>query len=284
VVIGTLAVIGAERRAPAAASGARPVLAAVAGGVVVALAVAGASQWRPLNTAPEPPTDGLRVAASNIRMGFGLSGRLTVAEQAEALRALRPNVIVMSEIDRAWLLNGGHDDLRLIADRLGMSFVWAPAADEVWGDALLTNLPVTSVRNHVLPTGGPTGAQALEVGLRWKNRTVTVIATHLQPPKDWEPLDQVRALADIARAAPKPTIVAGDLNLQPGEPAWNALLEGGLTDALAAARPFITIPSPGEPKQIDHILHSGGFTATDPANPDAPWSDHRPIAVTLVAA
>jgi endonuclease/exonuclease/phosphatase family metal-dependent hydrolase len=284
IVIGALAVIGAERRAPAAASGSRTVLAAVAGGVVVALAVAGASQWRPLNTAPEPPTDGLRVAAYNIRMGFGLSGRLTVAEQAEALRALRPNVIVMSEIDRAWLLNGGHDDLRLIADRLGMSFVWAPAADEVWGDALLTNLPVTSVRNHVLPKGGPTGAQALEVGLRWKNRTVTVIATHLQPPKDWEPLDQVRALADIARAAPKPTIVAGDLNLQPGEPAWNALLEGGLTDALAAARPFITIPSPGEPKQIDHILHSGGFTATDPANPDVPWSDHRPIAVTLVAA
>jgi endonuclease/exonuclease/phosphatase family metal-dependent hydrolase len=235
-------------------------------------------------TPPEPAGTGLRVAAYNIRMGFGLGGRLNVAEQADALRALRPDVIVMSEIDRAWLLNGGHDDLRLIADRLGLRFVWAPAADEVWGDALLTNLPITSVRNHVLPAGGPTGAQALEVGLRWHNRDVTVIATHLQPPKDWQPLDQVRALADVVRAAPKPTILAGDLNLQPGDPAWDVLLAAGLTDALAAARPFITIPSPGDPQQIDQILFTNGFTAGDPANPDLPWSDHRPIAATLMPA
>ena len=188
-----------------------------------------------------------------------------MAEQADALRGLDPDVIVMSEIDRAWLLNGGHDDLRLIASRLGLQFVWAPAADEMWGDALLTNLPITSVRNHVLPRGGPTGAQALEVGLRWNDRDITVISTHLQPPKNWEPLDQVEALADIVRAAPKPAILAGDLNLQPGEPAWNALLAAGLTDAMAAVRPFNTIPTPGDPQQIDQILFTDGFTpATRP--------------------
>ena len=131
----------------------------------------------------------------------------------EVLRELRPHVIALSEVDRAWFLNGGHDDLRLIAESLGLRMIWAPAADEVWGDALLTNLPVTSVRNHVLVQGGPTGAQALGVGLRWNGRDITVIATHLQPPSGWEPLDQVEQLADIVRAAPKPTVVAGDLNL-----------------------------------------------------------------------
>jgi endonuclease/exonuclease/phosphatase family metal-dependent hydrolase len=81
-----------------------------------------------------------------------------------------------------------------------MRAVWAPAGDEVWGDALLTDLPVTSVRNRPLVKGGPTGAQALEVDLRKDGRDITVIATHTQPPEDWKSLAQAEQLAGIARA------------------------------------------------------------------------------------
>jgi endonuclease/exonuclease/phosphatase family metal-dependent hydrolase len=264
---------------------ARPVVAALAGPVVAAVAAALVPVWRPAPVPPEPPAQGLRIAAYNIRMGFGVAGTLTLREQVEVLRELRPHVIALSEVDRAWFLNGGHDDLRLIAESLGLRMIWAPAADEVWGDALLTNLPVTSVRNHVLVRGGPTGAQALEVGLRWAGREVTVIATHLQPPSNWEPLDQVEQLADVVRAAPKPVVVAGDLNLEPGEPAWDVLVAAGLVDAFADHRPFVTIPSVrDEDAQIDHILTTPGFRFVDPANPDVPHSDHRPVAVTLVPA
>jgi endonuclease/exonuclease/phosphatase family metal-dependent hydrolase len=94
-----------------------------------------------------------------------------------------------------------------------------------------------------LVKGGPTGAEALQVGLRWNGQVITVIATHLQPPTDWQPLDQVEQLADIVRAAPKPTVVAGDMNLEPGDPAWDAILGAGLVDAFAAVRPFNTGPS-----------------------------------------
>jgi endonuclease/exonuclease/phosphatase family metal-dependent hydrolase len=264
---------------------ARPVVAALAGAVVAAVAAALVPVWRPAPVPPEPPAQGLRIAAYNIRMGFGVAGTLTLREQVEVLRELRPHVIALSEVDRAWFLNGGHDDLRLIAESLGLRMIWAPAADEVWGDALLTNLPVTSVRNHVLVRGGPTGAQALEVGLRWAGRDITVIATHLQPPAGWEPLDQVEQLADIVRSAPKPVVVAGDLNLEPGEPAWDVLMAAGLADAFADHRPFVTIPSVrDEDAQIDHILTTPGFRFVDPANPDVPHSDHRPVAVTLVPA
>jgi endonuclease/exonuclease/phosphatase family metal-dependent hydrolase len=261
---------------------ARPAVAALAGAVVAAVAVALVPVWRPAPVPPVPPADGLRIAAYNIRMGFGLAGTLTLRQQTEVLRELRPHVIALSEVDRAWFLNGGHDDLRLIAESLGLRVIWAPAADEVWGDALLTNLPVTSVRNHVLVQGGPTGAQALEVGLRWSGGEITVIATHLQPPSGWEPLDQVEQLADIVRAAPKPTVVAGDLNLEPGEPAWDVLVSAGLVDAFAGVRPFVTSPSPGDEEQIDHILTTDGFRYVDPANPDVPHSDHRAVAVTLL--
>jgi endonuclease/exonuclease/phosphatase family metal-dependent hydrolase len=280
LVVALLAALGVHRRE--SVRSAQPALAALAGAVVAAVAVALVPVWRPAAVPPAPPGEGLRIAAYNVRMGFGLAGTLTLREQTEVLRELRPHVIALSEVDRAWFLNGGHDDLRLIAESLGLRMIWAPAADEVWGDALLTNLPVTSVRNHVLVQGGPTGAQALEVGLRWNGRDITVIATHLQPPSGWEPLDQVEQLADIVRAAPKPTVVAGDLNLEPGEPAWDALISAGLVDAFAGVRPFVTSPSPGDEEQIDHILTTPGFRYADPANPDVPHSDHRPIAITLL--
>jgi endonuclease/exonuclease/phosphatase family metal-dependent hydrolase len=279
-VLALLSFLGTGSAAPVRL---RPVaLRAVTGAVVAALAAAAVPWWRAAPNPPVPPDEGLRIASYNIRMGFGLAGTMTVARQAQTLRDLHAQVIALSEVDRAWFLNGGHDDLRLIAEALGMRMYWAPAADEVWGDALLTNLPVTSVRNHPLVQGGPTGAQALEVRLRWENRDVTVIATHLQPPSDWEPLDQVEPLAGIVRAAPKPVVVAGDLNLEPGEPAWDALVAAGLDDAFAAVRPFVTSPSPKKEEQIDHILATPGFRFVDPAHPDVPYSDHRPVAVTLL--
>ncbi|MBG0831129.1 endonuclease/exonuclease/phosphatase family protein [Planomonospora sp. ID67723] len=257
-----------------------PVAALAAAGLVAAVPL-----WRGPVPSWEPAGEGLRVAAYNIRMGYGEPGRLSLEQQADTLRRMRPHVVVLSEADRGWLLNGGHDGVRLIAERLGMRFVWAPAADEVWGDAILTNLPVTSVRNHVLVQGGPTGAQALEVGLRWGDREITLIGTHLQPPPGWRELDQVEQLAGIVREAAKehPVIVAGDLNIEPPDPAWRVLLEAGLTDPIAPVRPFNTIPSPGgSVEQIDHVLVTPGFTGRDQANVNVHHSDHRPIAVTLV--
>ncbi|WP_329519633.1 endonuclease/exonuclease/phosphatase family protein [Spirillospora sp. NBC_01491] len=274
---------GADARDEAAGGGLD--LRVPAAAVVAALLVAAVPLWRDSGPRWRPVDDGLRIAAYNVRMGYGMNGTMTVTRQAAALRALRPHVVVLGEVDRAWLLNGGRDQLRLIADRLGMRAVWAPAGDEVWGDALLTDLPVTSVRNRPLVKGGPTGAQALEVGLRKDGRDITVIATHTQPPEDWKSLAQAEQLAGIARAAAqggRPVVLTGDLNLQPGDRAWEVLLGAGLTDAMASVRPALTFPAlPKSTKQLDHVLVTPDLVPSDPAIPDVPHSDHRPIAVTL---
>ncbi|WP_446218972.1 endonuclease/exonuclease/phosphatase family protein [Micromonospora sp. IBHARD004] len=49
---------------------------------------------------------GVRVVAYNIRMGFGLDGRLDLDGLARAVTGSRPDVVVLSEVDRGWLLNG----------------------------------------------------------------------------------------------------------------------------------------------------------------------------------
>jgi len=283
VTAAIIAVVGlAGGAAPTRISLPRVTVPAVSFLLIAVVSAAVAPLWQTTSPSPSPSDDGLRVAAYNIRMGFDLDGRLALDQQADILAAQRPHVIALSEVDRGWFLNGGHDDLRRLAERLDMEFLWAPVDGNHWGDALLTNLPVQRVEQHRLVAGGPTGAGALEVELLWQDRPVTVISTHLQPPPDWQPLDQAEQLADIVRQAAErtPVVVAGDLNLEPDSPPWHVLLAAGLVDPVAADRPFPSIPG-DSPQQIDHILVTADFTVVDAVNPDVPHSDHRPIAMTL---
>ncbi|MFI7605576.1 endonuclease/exonuclease/phosphatase family protein [Micromonospora sp. NPDC049366] len=256
--------------------------------VVAALALLG-----PLGGADEGPLDDSRgeppaeltVVAYNIRMGFGLDGRLDLPGLARAVGPRPPDVVVLSEVDRGWLLNGGHDTLDLLADRLGLPYVFAPAADTLWGDAVLTRWPVSAPRTRPLSAvGAPTGAQALAVtldlgdGLR-----VAVVSTHLQPPPRHGPVVQAREVAAFATgyAAGRPLVVAGDLNTQPGDPAFGEFTRAGLVDALVAARPLATSPADDPREQIDHVLVTSDLVATRAVAPRSTASDHLPVAVTL---
>lgn len=243
--------------------------------------------------APESGAEGLRVAAYNVRMGFGMDGRLSVAEQADALRALDADVVALSEVDRGWLLNGGHDGLSMLAERLGMTAYWGPADGPFWGDAVLTSLPVTEVRGHALPASGPTGAQALAVTMEWADTEVSVIATHLQPegydlanPSASDQMSALMLVAEETRWTTRaPVVIAGDLNFEPEELPLEGWSGGDYQDAFASVRPFPTMAADTRSdQQIDHILTSDDLVPSDPANPDVPHSDHRPIAVTLSLA
>ncbi|MCZ7420448.1 endonuclease/exonuclease/phosphatase family protein [Verrucosispora sp. WMMA2121] len=250
---------------------------------VVALAAAWLhGPWLVASNRPGPPEQ-VRLVAYNIRMGFGLDGRFDLTALDRMVG--RADVVVLSEVDRGWLLNGGHDTLGLLADRLGMPYVFAPAADPLWGDAVLSRWPVQRARTRPLPAvGAPTGAQALGVtvdlgaGVR-----LAVVSTHLQPPPGADPVVQARAVADFATgyADGAPLVVAGDLNTEPGDPAFTAFTDAGLVDALAAARPLPTSPADDPREQIDHVLVSPDLVAADAVAVPGTASDHLPVAVTL---
>ncbi|WP_433688472.1 endonuclease/exonuclease/phosphatase family protein [Micromonospora carbonacea] len=258
---------------------------AAAGGLVV-LAATGLPAGVPVPSRPgTPPAAAVRVVAYNIRMGYGLDGRFDPDGLARVVARERPDVVVLGEVDRGWLLNGGHDTLALLAARLRMPYVFAPAADPLWGDAVLSRFPVAAARSERLaPAGAPTGAQALGVtvdvggGVR-----LAVVATHLQPPPGREPVAQARAVAGFALryAAGLPLVVAGDLNTEPGAPGYAEFTRVGLVDALAAARPLPTSPADEPREQIDHVLVSAGVRPAGPVAPRSTASDHLPVAVTL---
>ncbi|WP_254876744.1 endonuclease/exonuclease/phosphatase family protein [Verrucosispora sp. NA02020] len=238
--------------------------------------------WPVATNRPGPPEQ-VRVVAYNIRMGFGMDGRFDLPALERAVRGA--DVVALSEVDRGWLLNGGHDTLHLLSDRLGLPYVFAPAADALWGDAVLSRWPVDRARTRVLPAvGAPTGAQALGVTVDFSEGVrLAVVSTHLQPPPGADPVVQARAVAEFATgyADGLPLVVAGDFNTEPGDPAFAAFTGAGLVDAFAAARPLATSPADDPRQQIDHVFVSPDLVASDAVATPGTASDHLPVAVTL---
>ncbi|MYW05669.1 endonuclease/exonuclease/phosphatase family protein, partial [Streptomyces sp. SID3343] len=262
-------------------------LAAVAP-VLVALAAFGLRP--PAGSAPEPDRAAgtLRVVTYNIRMGYGIDGRFDLDRTATTIRALKPDVLLLNEVDRAWFLNGGHDVMTLLARRLDLPYTFAPAADPQWGDAVLTRKPIEHVESIKLPAGGaPTDAQALGVVVEAEpGKRVALVATHLQDVDDTVPqvqADRAAAFAAKLGAGGVPVAVLGDMNATIDSPQMRAFTAGGvdLVDGLAGVRPFRTYPA-DEPKQeIDQVLVDRRLTVRAVDSRPSRASDHRPVAVTL---
>ncbi len=209
---------------------------------------------------PSDGHDGLRVMAWNLRMGYGMDGTFEPQAVAELIAGQQPDVVLLSEIDRAWLLNGGQDQLAILARLLGMEAHFGPAADPVWGDAILTDLPVSDIDAHPLNSyDAVTGAQALALTVELDGTAYDVVSTHVQPHggSGDGSLEQARDLARFTAergASGHPVVMGGDFNLQPGDDSWKALIRSGLSDALSAARPLPTSPADDPEEQIDHVF------------------------------
>ncbi|WP_157247759.1 endonuclease/exonuclease/phosphatase family protein [Nonomuraea typhae] len=256
-----------------------PVFAVAA--AVALLVSATTFQTAPAASAKQGGT--LRLIAYNIRMGFGLDGRLSLDRIAAWAAAQRPDVVLLSEVDRGWLLNGGHDDLSRIARPLGMRYYFAPAADPLWGDAILTNLPTKSLNStplgrHDYPTGAQAQTMVVEVG----GRELAIVNTHLQAPAGQAP--EVAELAELAGkliAQGRPVVLAGDLNLRPGDPGMRVLEQAGLSDPLIAKGDPPTSPADAPKERIDHVLTSANVILDAVAVPSLDYSDHLPVVADL---
>ncbi|MEV4164679.1 endonuclease/exonuclease/phosphatase family protein [Nonomuraea dietziae] len=254
----------------------RPVVAAV---VLTGLSLA--AGWRSAPAVQPKEGSSFTLLAYNIRMGFGLDGRLSLDDITAWAATSRPDVVLLSEVDRGWLLNGGHDDLDRIARGLGLRAYFAPAADQVWGDALLTNLPVRQVVSRPLGKHGyPTGAQAQTAVIEVGGSEVGIVNTHLQSPPGQAP--EVAALVrDLSAGGRRPVVLAGDLNTRPGDPEMRVLESAGLSDPLIALGNPATSPADAPVERIDHVLVTGGVRVESADVPRLPYSDHLPVMAAL---
>ncbi|HTI66965.1 MAG TPA: endonuclease/exonuclease/phosphatase family protein [Caulobacteraceae bacterium] len=239
-----------------------------------------------------------RIMTYNVHSCVGVDDRLDVARIAAVIAQSKPDIVALQELDVGRIRTGGVDQAHAIASRLGMSFHFGCAmtvAEEQYGDAILTALPMRLVKAGPLPTlprvrgleprGAIWAAIEVEPGVE-----VQIVNTHL----GLVPLEQ-RAqaatlvgpawLGDKACAAPK--ILIGDFNATSRYACYKVLTKG-MADAQrqlqrngVRPRTTRTFPSRFPMLRIDHLFVSPGVEVLDVHAPNGPLtraaSDHLPL-------
>lgn len=233
--------------------------------------------------APGPPGT-VRIATYNVHAGYDVDGRFDVDAVAATILATGADLVVLNEVDRGRLLEGGHDLLRLLRDATGLQAVFAPGPDAVRGDAVLTRLSITGVRTGTLPGGGDAGVRrgAVSVTVDTGGGSLAVVGTHLHDVAD-EPrvrLAQARSIAAEVtrlRGPDRPVVLAGDLSAPWSAPELEPLRF--LTDAVRGDDP--TSPADAPAVRSDHVLVTPDLTTNDPWVVASTAAGHRPVAVTV---
>lgn len=232
----------------------------------------------------------LRVVSYNIRLGgMGMDDRRDLGRTASVLRALRPDIVLLQEVDQGARRSGGQDVAKVLADALGMTSHFGPAIPlqgGFYGNAILSRHPAAgSVRLIDLP-GGAEHRVAMLLPIRVPSaegaREVLVGCVHLDFRSDAEMAPNGEKLAALLAAEARPVIFGGDINFRPGSRTVRAL-ETALT-RLAPEGPAATFPADRPQVAIDHLFvrPSAAFKVRESrVVPEPAASDHRPVMAEL---
>jgi endonuclease/exonuclease/phosphatase family metal-dependent hydrolase len=227
-----------------------------------------------------------RMLDYNVHSGVDGKGQVDPERLARVIEAQHPDLVLLQEISRGWVIAGTTDDASWLSYQLHMPFAWAPAADGQFGNLLLSRFPILRTDAVLLPYGaGPQHRSYLRVELDvGGGRVLTVIGTHLQnTPGTSTRRDQIRAVLDAWGKAPF-TLIAGDMNTQPTEADIEAFARSGLTSAQDATghRKESTARDPNHPgDRVDWIFGTRDLRFGEFAIVHSEASDHLPVAVSV---
>lgn len=224
-------------------------------------------------TAQSPAT--LRVLSLNV---FG--GNRDYQRTFDYIRAKNPDVLVLLEVTPAW-----GAALRELQPHYAYSWVMPTGMRS--GMAMFSHEQPLAAREVDL---GNTGERSLVLTLATRDGPIAVLGTHLYWPLGPDNARvrnaQLASIARVAREVREPLLVAGDLNVTPFSPYFQAMLRDGqlrscnggrLTPTWPARVPFLFI-------QIDHCLAGSGVAVERFATGPYLGSDHYPIEMEVRVA
>jgi endonuclease/exonuclease/phosphatase family metal-dependent hydrolase len=211
-------------------------------------------------------------------------------EIAQVIADSGADVVTLQEVSRGWVMGGGADMATYLSERLGMDYVFVPAADHQFGNAILWKRylgAAADVDLTALPYGmGPQRRSAVSASFDLGGVPLRVTSVHLQhrvqnTPTRIEQLDTLLAAEPVTGAY----VLAGDLNAEPGW-AETRLLDGaGLVSAQdeAGDPAALTHPAVSPDSRIDWV-YGAGVTFRDVEVIATSQSDHRPVVATITLA
>lgn len=224
------------------------------------------------------PTGELRILSYNIR-----SLRDDRRAVARVIAASTPDVVCVQEAPR---FLGGRRRWRQLAAASGLKVLTGgrPAA------AMLLlgrpDLPVVATRDVRLTKASGLHQRGLAIAVvEALGGRLTVASMHL----DLDAIGRRRHVAEVLAVLdgfPEPLVLAGDVNEEPGDPAWS-VLTGRLQDAYAVAPvgPPETSSALRPTRRIDGIFVDRRLRVVSCGVPEHPElsraSDHRPVLAVL---
>ncbi len=230
----------------------------------------------------------VRVLSYNIHHGEGLDGRIDLARIAGVIRAAKPDIVALQEVDRKTRRCGGVDQPAKLGELTGMHVYFGKAIDYdggEYGQVLLSPHPLSATATHRLPN-----AQGLEqrvvltarVRLGQGGPELTAAGTHLDHRSADIRRRQAEAINKLAASWTGPAVLAGDLNARPDGPPLRTLLESWRNATAAAG--LLTMPAEQPRSQIDYVLvrPAQRWRAAEARVIDERVaSDHRPILAVV---
>jgi endonuclease/exonuclease/phosphatase family metal-dependent hydrolase len=226
----------------------------------------------------------LTVMTYNIQSGFSRDNIWDLEATAQTIEAYQPDIVLLQEVSRGWIITSGVDEARWLSNRLDMNLVWGPSSqDGLWGLAILSRGDVLgsemrifdntdNLRRGVQGAGIATDAAA--------SGAYYVFNTHLDDPTEGGAVrfQQVTSLLTTIAEA-DPAILGGDFNAPPDSDVIAAILNADFVDTGANLPPELSTRE--DARRIDYVFVRGSFEVVEIITPDVWTSDHRPVVVKL---
>jgi endonuclease/exonuclease/phosphatase family metal-dependent hydrolase len=251
---------------------------------------------------PGTPPKTIRVMTYNIHHGEGVDGKVDVDRIAKLVLDAKADIVALQEVDRGVERTKRIDIMTTLSDLTGMTYAFGKTIDYQGGDfgnGFLTRFPILEERNLLYSVNrGGEQRGLLQLLLDARGEEIVVMNTHL----DFHEADSERVYCtnEIRNAArryvPRPIIVCGDFNDEPGSRTV-ATMQEEFTDAWekvgrGAAH---THPVDSAKQRIDYIFFSKVVSQSESASrlmlqPVSAWvlpsraSDHLPLLVEFELA
>jgi endonuclease/exonuclease/phosphatase family metal-dependent hydrolase len=233
----------------------------------------------------------------NVHRCIGCDGVLSPHRIAEVIAHYQPDVVGLQELDVGHARTGHADQPEILARELEMHYDFFPAveaANERYGDAILSRWPLRTIRAASLPTlsNRPRLERrgALWAAVECHGKTVQIINTHLGLWRRERWVQVEALLGEHWLGHPDctpPRVLCGDFNAWPG-----TIVHRRLRRELANAQEFQswfrwrkTYPARRPLVSIDHVFLSRDLAV---ASVDVPRtrltkvaSDHLPVIVDI---
>jgi endonuclease/exonuclease/phosphatase family metal-dependent hydrolase len=234
------------------------------------------------------PGDGspVRVMTYNLHNGFDQWGNLGLEALAQVIEAENPDVVGLQEINRGWVVNGSTDMLSWLSQRLDMPYVWQSTTGDLWGNAVLSRLPLNETDLQPLPPPDT----LLKRGFIWANVDVgngeqlSIIDTHYHHKADGSDIRIAQSQAILDYWAGRPfTLILGDLNAESDTPEIQMFHNQGFLDVLDETNvvPGYTNDARHPFRRIDYIFITPDLTPRNATVPPEPASDHLPVVTDV---